>query len=60
MNMIIEDYRNGISISQNAYCYDLKSQTFHVIPYSIEIYKQIVTDYTQSQFHISEYAHDKV
>lgn len=60
MNTIIHDLQSNVSISDNMYCLDAITQQIHVLPYSFDLYKKIVSDSTISQINILEYINDKV
>lgn len=60
LDKIVQDINNGLPISDSMYCYDVKSDQVHVVPYSLETYKRIVTDYSNSTLDLSGYINDKV
>lgn len=60
VNMIIQDSINGSNIQNIMYCFDTKTKEIHTLPYSFELYKQIVTDSSRSAIDILGYINDKV
>ena len=60
INKVIQDSFNGVTIQEKMYCFDFLTKQIHVLPYSFELYKQIVTDSSNSQIDILGYINDKV